>query len=210
MDSFHSQVAARARFASEDEVQRTTAETVAVLARSLPRALALEVAEKLPGQLGQIMRGASGNGAPEGPDPDADADGGGDADGGDDADADAAPPEDLPAISPDEPFDWGVWGGQPEGEGTHHEEPTSDMVAEASGDQMIDAHGFIGPAINMMETESGHDSMFGGRDLVSVPMGDDAVSRVTAVLNAVLGHVGPQTAARIRRSLPEQVAGWLE
>ena len=75
---------------------------------------------------------------------------------------------------------------------------------------MIDAQDFIGPAISMMETESGHDSALGGRDLVSVPMGDDAIARVAAVLNTVCQYVGPDIAAQIREALPQDVAEWLE
>ena len=129
---------------------------------------------------------------------------------GSDIGPDAGMPEDWPAITPDEPFDWGVWGELPDGEGVHHADPTQEPAEEASGDPMIDAQDFIGPAINMMETESGHDSAFGGRDLVSVPMGDDAITRVAAVLNTVCWCVGPDIAAQIREALPQDVAEWLE
>lgn len=195
MKSFCTQVMARARFGNEEEARRTAIESVAVLARSLPRALAMEVAARLPAQLGEAMRIAAGGGS----DP---------AVGHIGPDADM--PEDQPAIAPDEPFDWGVWGGLPEGEGTHHADPTQEPAEEAAGDSMVNAQDFIGPAINMMDTESGYDSTLGGRDLVSVPMGDDAITRVAATLSTVCQYVGPEIATQIREALPEEVAEWLE
>jgi uncharacterized protein (DUF2267 family) len=196
MKSFCAQVMTRARFGNEEEAERTAVESVAVLARSLPHALAAEVAQRLPAQLGETMRTAAG-------------DGGGSDLTGDDFGPDAGMPEDWPAITPDEPFDWGVWGGLPDGEGVHHADPTQEPSDGASEDPVVDAQDFIGPAINMMETESGHDSALGGRDLVSVPMGDDAITRVAAVLSTVCECVGPDMAARIREALPEEVAEWL-
>ena len=201
MKSFCAQVMARARFGDEEEAERTAVESVAVLARSLPLALAAEVAARLPAELGEVMRSAAGGGSdPPGDDSDLP---------GDDNDLDVGMPEDWPAITPDEPFDWGVWGGLPDGEGVHHADPTQEPAEEAFGDPMVDVQDFIGPAINMMETESGHDSALGGRDLVSVPMGDDAIARVAAVLSTVCQCVGPDMAARIREALPEEVAEWL-
>jgi len=196
MKSFCKQVMARAKFGDEEEVERTAIESVAVLARSLPHALAMEVAARLPVQLGETVRIAAGDGDSSDPP-------------GDDSGPDTGMPEDWPAITPDEPFDWGVWGGLPDGEGVHHADPTQEPTEEASGDPMVDAQDFIGPTINMMETESGYDSTLGGRDLVSVPMGDDAITRVAAVLNTVCQCVGPDLAARIREALPEEVAEWL-
>ena len=197
MKAFCTDTMARARFGDEEEAERTAIESVAVLARSLPHALAMEVAARLPDQLGETMRIAAGDGEINDPT-------------GSDIGPDAGMPEDWPAITPDEPFDWGVWGELPDGEGVHHADPTQEPAEEASGDPMIDAQDFIGPAINMMETESGHDSAFGGRDLVSVPMGDDAITRVAAVLNTVCWCVGPDIAAQIREALPQDGAEWLE
>ncbi len=204
MKSFCAQVMARARFGDEEEAERTAVESVVVLARSLPRALAAEVAARLPAELGEAMRFAVSDGGSNNPTGD------GSNPAGDDTGPDAGMPEDWPAITPDEPFDWGVWGGLPDGEGVHHADPTQEPAEQAYGDPMVDAQDFIGPAINMMETESGHDSTLGGRDLVSVPMGDDAITRVAAVLNAVCLCVGPDIAAQIREALPEDVAEWLE
>lgn len=204
MKSFCAQVMARARFGDEEEAERTAVESVVVLARSLPRALAAEVAARLPAELGEAMRFAVSDGGSNNPTGD------GSNPAGDDTGPDAGMPEDWPAITPDEPFDWGVWGGLPDGEGVHHADPTQEPAEQAYGDPMVDAQDFIGPAINMMETESGHDSTLGGRDLVSVPMGDDAITRVAAVLNTVCLCVGPDIAAQIREALPEDVAEWLE
>ncbi len=196
MKSFCAQVMARAKFRNEEEAERTAIESVAVLARSLPQELAMEVAARLPAQLGETMRVAAGGGEISDPT-------------GGDIGPDTGTPEDWPAITPDEPFDWGVWGGLPDGEGAYHADPTQEPAEEAFGDPMVDAQDFIGPAINMMETESGHDSALGGRDLVSVPMGDDAITRVAAVLSTVCQYVGPDIAAQIRETLPEEVAEWL-
>ncbi len=204
MKSFCAQVMARARFGDEEEAERTAVESVVVLARSLPRALAAEVAARLPAELGEAMRFAVSDGGSNNPTGD------GSNPAGDDTGPDAGMPEDWPAITPDEPFDWGVWGGLPDGEGVHHADPTQEPAEQAYGDPMVDAQDFIGPAINMMETESGHDSTLGGRDLVSVPMGDDAITRVAAVLNTVCLCVSPDIAAQIREALPEDVAEWLE
>ena len=204
MKAFCTEVMARARFRDEEEAERTAIESVAVLARSLPRELAMEVAASLPAELGETMRSAAGSGGSS------DLTGDGNNPTGDDTGPDVGMPEDWPAITPDEPFDWGVWGELPDGEGLHHADPTQEPAEGASGDPMIDAQDFIGPAINMMETESGHDSALGGRDLVSVPMGDDAITRVAEVLNTVCRCVGPDIAAQIRESLPEDVAEWLE
>ena len=204
MKAFCTEVMARARFRDEEEAERTAIESVAVLARSLPHELAMEVAASLPAELGETMRSAAGSGGSS------DLTGDGNNPTGDDTGPDVGMPEDWPAITPDEPFDWGVWGELPDGEGLHHADPTQEPAEGASGDPMIDAQDFIGPAINMMETESGHDSALGGRDLVSVPMGDDAITRVAAVLNTVCRCVGPDIAAQIREALPEDVAEWLE
>ena len=204
MKSFCAQVMARARFGDEEEAERTAVESVVVLARSLPRALAAEVAARLPAELGEAMRFAVSDGGSNNPTGD------GSNPAGDDTGPDAGMPEDWPAITPDEPFDWGVWGGLPDGEGVHHADPTQEPAEQAYGDPMVDAQDFIGPAINMMETESGHDSTLGGRDLVSVPMGDDAITRVAAVLNTVCLCVSPDIAAQIREALPEDVAEWIE
>ena len=204
MKAFCTEVMARAKFGDVEEAERTAVESVAVLARSLPHSLAMEVAARLPAQLGETMRNAAGGG--DGSDPTDD----GSNPGGDDTGFDVGIPEDWPAITPDEPFDWGVWGELPDGEGVHHADPTQEPAEGAFGDPMVDAQNFIGPAINMMETESGHDSALGGRDLVSVPMGDDAIARVAAVLNTVCQYVGPDIAAQIREALPQDVAEWLE
>jgi hypothetical protein len=204
MKAFCTEVMARARFGDEEEAERTAIESVAVLARSLPHALAMEVAARLPAQLGETMRIAAGGRNSSV------LTGDGNNLAGGDIGPDTGIPEDWPAIAPDEPFDWGVWGELPDGEGVHHADPTQEPAEGASGDPMIDAQDFIGPAISMMETESGHDSALGGRDLVSVPTGDDAITRVAAVLNAVCLCVGPDVADRIREALPEGVAGWLE
>lgn len=204
MRSFCTQVMARARFGDQEEAERTAVESVAVLARSLPRTLAAEVAARLPVELGETMRSAVSDGGNNDPAGD------GSNPVGDDTGPHTGMPEDWPAITPDEPFDWGVWGGLPDGEGVHHADPMQEPAEQAYGDPTVDAQDFIGPAISMMETESGHDSALGGRDLVSVPMGDDAIARVAAVLNTVCRCVGPDMAAQIREALPEDVAEWLE
>ena len=141
MKAFCTDTMARARFGDEEEAERTAIESVAVLARSLPHALAMEVAARLPDQLGETMRIAAGDGEINDPT-------------GSDIGPDAGMPEDWPAITPDEPFDWGVWGELPDGEGVHHADPTQEPAEEAYGDPIVDAQDFIGPAINMMETES--------------------------------------------------------
>ena len=56
MRAFCTEIMARARFRDEEEAERTAIESVAVLARSLPHALAMEVAERIPDQLGETMR----------------------------------------------------------------------------------------------------------------------------------------------------------
>ena len=93
MRAFCTEIMARARFRDEEEAERTAIESVAVLARSLPHALAMEVAERIPDQLGETMRIAAGGGEVSDPT-------------GSDVGPDTGMPEDWPAITPDEPFDW--------------------------------------------------------------------------------------------------------
>jgi hypothetical protein len=130
MKSFCGQVMAGARFGNQEEARMSAALSVEALARLLPQALAMEVAARLPGELGEAMRAVAG-GSGDGGD-------GGDPRGGD-ANPNAGMPEDWPDILPDEPFDWGVWGGLPDGEGVHYADPTREPAEEALGDSMNDA-----------------------------------------------------------------------
>ncbi|MBO8140874.1 MAG: DUF2267 domain-containing protein [Firmicutes bacterium] len=75
-------------------------------------------------------------------------------------------------------------------------------------DPLVDWEVFVGPLVNMLDTEAAADDTLGGLDLVSVYAGEDAVRRIQAVFSALKGVIDEPTAAGIEAALPGEVAGW--
>lgn len=78
----------------------------------------------------------------------------------------------------------------------------------AETDPLVDRELFVGPLVNMLDTEAALDGSLGGLDLVSVYAGDDAARRIQAVFAVLKQALDPQTVAAIEASLPGEVGQW--
>ncbi|MFO7246714.1 MAG: DUF2267 domain-containing protein [Thermaerobacter sp.] len=76
------------------------------------------------------------------------------------------------------------------------------------GDPLVEAQGFIGPLVNVMDVEAGYDQSLGGLDLSAVYADDDASRWVRAVFAVLKEAVDAPTRDEIERHLPGEVAGW--
>ncbi|OUM98395.1 MAG: hypothetical protein BAA04_00500 [Firmicutes bacterium ZCTH02-B6] len=75
-------------------------------------------------------------------------------------------------------------------------------------DPLVDREVFVGPLMNVLDTEAAMDDSLGGLDLVSVYAGDDATRRVQAVFAVLKQALDPHTVDAIEASLPGEVGHW--
>lgn len=77
-------------------------------------------------------------------------------------------------------------------------------------DPLVDRQLFVGPLVNMLDTEAAPDGTLGGLDLVSVYAGDDAARRIQAVFAVLKSALDPATVAAVEAALPDEVIHWFQ
>lgn len=75
-------------------------------------------------------------------------------------------------------------------------------------DDLYDDQLFVGPLMNMSDTQGYWDKTLGGMDLVAVHNGDDVSREVKAVFGVIKECVQPSTARYIADSLPDGIEAW--
>ena len=88
----------------------------------------------------------------------------------------------------------------------------AELAVELEGaqgpDPLIERQAFIGPLVNLMETEYGYDESLGGLDLSSAYADDDASRWVRAAFTGLRAALDGTTRLEVERHLPDEIADW--